>query len=191
MSNDETTRIISRSQTGRPGQESDETTPLEAITARRQHVSPNDDSTRIYRPNRSDAAADADSSAPSHRHAETSDYAADPVVGWLVIIDGPGKGKPLSICYGMNSIGRDSNERVSINFGDEEISRSGHAMLSYDPRGRKFYLQHGGGANLTYIGDLPVLQPTVLAGGEIISIGKTLLRFTPFCGPDFDWQDKF
>lgn len=189
MSNDETTRIISHSGTARPVQEHDETIKLDSVTARRKETPTNDDSTRIYRPSRSDASADALIGSDSPR-AEVSDYATDPVVGWLVIIDGPGKGKALNLGYGMNSIGRNSHERIAINFGDEEISRSGHAMLSYDPRGRKFYLQHGGGANLTYIGDIPVLQPTSMVGGEIISIGKTVLRFCPFCGPDFDWQEK-
>ena len=61
--------------------------------------------------------------------------------------------------------------------------------MTYDPRGRKFYLQHGGGTNLTYIGDEPVLVPTVLEALQDFSIGDTTLRFVPFCGPDFDWQD--
>ncbi len=62
-------------------------------------------------------------------------------------------------------------------------------MLTYDPRGRKFYLQHGGGANLTYLGDVPVLQPAEIKGGETISLGNTKLRFVPLCGSDFDWGE--
>ncbi len=188
MSNDETTRIISRSSPPRTGQPGDETVRLDSSATRRLEAA-DDDSTRIYRPQRADAGSASAAGASSARPQEL-DYAADPVVGWLVIIDGPGKGKSLNLGYGMNSIGRDANERVSLNFGDEEISRNGHAQLSYDPRGRKFYFQHGGGANLSYVGDVPVLQPTVLTGGEILLIGKTVLRFAPFCGPEFDWQDK-
>ena len=188
MSNDATTRIISRSSTSRANNASDDTVRLDSVTARRSGSDTDDDSTRIYRPNRGEATGTA--SAGSSPASNELEYASDPVVGWLVIVNGPGKGKSLSLGYGMNSLGRDANERVSLNFGDEEISRAGHAMLSYDPRGRKFYFQHGGGANLSYIGDVPVLQPTLLSGGEIISVGKTVLRFCPFCGPEFDWQDK-
>src|SRR5579863_6049785 len=32
----------------------------------------------------------------------------DPVVGWVVVVDGPGKGNALPLGYGMNEIGRGS-----------------------------------------------------------------------------------
>ncbi|MBF0371790.1 MAG: FHA domain-containing protein [Alphaproteobacteria bacterium] len=121
---------------------------------------------------------------------QQSDASVDPVVGWLVVVSGPGRGRALAISYGMNSIGRADDEKVVLNFGDEQISRKGHAMVTYDRRGRRFYLQHGGGANLTYLGDAPVLVPVEMSGGELISLGETVLRFAPFCGPGFDWQDQ-
>jgi hypothetical protein len=113
----------------------------------------------------------------------------NPVVGWLVITGGPGQGRALVLGYGMNSIGRGPESRVRLDFGDKQISRADHALVSYDPRGRRFYIQHGGGTNLTYLNDQPVLSPTELKGGEIIQLGKTRLHFVPFCGPAFDWQD--
>ena len=119
--------------------------------------------------------------------APVKDFAAEPVVGWLVVVEGPGKGQSVKLGYGMNSIGRGPEERVSLDFGDEEISRHGHAMLTYDSKGRKFYIQHGGGTNLTYLGEAPVLQPHEINGREIIGIGKTQLCFIPLCGPDFEW----
>jgi len=113
----------------------------------------------------------------------------DPVVGWLVIVEGPGKGRAVPLGYGSNSIGRGATDRIKLDFGDEQISRSGHAVVTYDPRGRQFYVQHGGGTNLTYIGDQPVLAPTALPALSHISIGHTELRFVPLCGAEFDWQD--
>ncbi len=118
------------------------------------------------------------------------DFTANPVVGWLVVISGPGQGKALDIGYGMNDIGRSPEGRVSLDFGDEEISRKRHAMLTYDPKGHKFYVQHGGGANLTYLDDTPLLDTKVLTGGETIELGKTVLKFIALCGPDFNWQDQ-
>jgi pSer/pThr/pTyr-binding forkhead associated (FHA) protein len=112
----------------------------------------------------------------------------DPVVGWLVVISGPGQGRTLRLGHGMNSIGRGEGQRCRLDFGDTEISRNLHATVTYDPRGRKFYLMHGGGQNLTYLGENPVLQPVVLSGGELISLGKTTLKFVALCGPDFDWS---
>ena len=188
MSNDETTRIISRPVSTRSSSDADATAKLNTSDVRRPAASVHDDDhTKIYRPSRGDEQTAVTSSGAAHAQ---KDYAADPVVGWLVIVDGPGKGNSLTLGYGMNGIGRASSERVVLDFGDEEISRTAHAQLSYDGRGRKFYLQHGGGANLTYIGDTPVLQPTILHGGELISIGNTRLRFCPFCDEHFDWQDN-
>lgn len=118
-----------------------------------------------------------------------TDHMHDPVVGWMAIVSGPGAGDYVRLGYGMNSIGRADDQRCKLNFGDEKISRQNHASITYDPRGRKFYLQHGGGQNLTYIGEVPVLQPTELKGGEFLIIGNTVLRFVPLCGPDFDYQE--
>ncbi len=113
----------------------------------------------------------------------------DPVVGWLAIVEGPGKGKAMQLGYGSNAIGRGETARVNLDFGDDQISRGGHAIVTYDPRGKKFYVQHGGGTNLTYLDDQPVLIPIELPALSHISIGNTVLRFVPLCGEEFDWQD--
>jgi len=113
-----------------------------------------------------------------------------PVVGWLVVIKGRGCGHSAPLGYGRNSIGRASSERVSLDFGDENISRTHHAAVTYDPRGRKFYISHGDSNNLTYLGDRPVLNAEVLEPLADIGIGETVLRFVPFCGEDFDWQES-
>ena len=113
----------------------------------------------------------------------------DPVVGWLVVVEGPGKGRALPLGYGSNSLGRGATDRVKLDFGDDQISRNGHAVVTYDPRGRKFYVQHGGGTNLTYLGAQPVLAPAELSALSHITIGNTALRFVPLCGAEFDWQD--
>ena len=114
----------------------------------------------------------------------------DPVVGWLVVVEGPGKGRAVQLGYGSNSLGRGATDRVKLDFGDDQISRNGHAVVTYDPRGRKFYVQHGGGTNLTYLADKPVLTPAELPPQGRIGIGNTVLRFVPFCGTEFDWQDS-
>jgi hypothetical protein len=122
--------------------------------------------------------------------AKKKDGMDDPVVGWLVVVDGPGKGISVTLGYGMNSIGRSPSDRIALDFGDQQISRTSHAIVTYDPRGRKYFVQHGGGKNLTYMGDQPVLTPVELKGGEEILLGETKLRFVAFCGKDFDWRDQ-
>jgi len=115
---------------------------------------------------------------------------ADPVVGWLVIVEGPGMGTSLRLGMGQNSIGRGDDVRVRINFGDSHISRASHAVVTYDPKGNQFYVHQGFGTNLTYVEDNPVLSPTVLMPGAKITMGETTLRFVAFCDDTFTWADR-
>ena len=177
MTDDDTTRIIPRKNSP-----ADETRPIGTVTPNLSDDN-GEPHTRIYRPKVTASTAPSASSLD----APVSDFSAEPVVGWLVVIDGPGRGQSLKLGYGVNTIGRGPDSRVSLDFGDEQISRQGHAMLTYDTKGRKFYIQHGGAANLTYLGDAPVLQPHEIKGREIIGIGNTKLIFVPFCGPEFEW----
>lgn len=66
-----------------------------------------------------------------------------PVTGWLVVVDGPGKGSAAQLGFGHNTIGRGPAMRVRLDFGDRKISRDTHATLTYDPKGNAFYLQQG------------------------------------------------
>jgi pSer/pThr/pTyr-binding forkhead associated (FHA) protein len=105
------------------------------------------------------------------------------------VVEGPGRGKSVTLGYGMNTIGRESGNRVSLAFGDTQISRTKHATLTYDPRGRKFFIQHGDSTNLTYVGEQPVLSPVLLNSGDLIRLGDTtVLKFIPLCGDDFNWD---
>ena len=114
--------------------------------------------------------------------------AKDPVVGWLVVIEGPGKGSAVQIGNGQNTVGRDES-RIRLDFGDPQISRTDHAVISYDPRANQFYIQQGKGVNLVYLEGSPVLTPTLLEHGSTISIGGTTLRFVAFCDDKFRWKD--
>ena len=66
------------------------------------------------------------------------DIRSDPVVGWLVILSGPGKGNFRPIFSGSNTIGRSSNQRIPIDFGDDAISSEKQAFLVYDGRKRQY-----------------------------------------------------
>jgi hypothetical protein len=169
MADDDTTRIMRRA----------EFPSEKTLKIGSSGVSGADDAdpvTRLFRPK----SSSGDTPAGSSKDVEL-------VVGWLVVLDGPGRGQSRTVGFGVNGIGRGELERISLNFGDSEISRERHAVITYDHKGRRFFIQHGGGANLTYIGDEPVLQPMELKGREIIGIGQTKLCLVPFCGPEFGW----
>ena len=117
-------------------------------------------------------------------------FDAELVAGWVVVVDGPGRGGYRAVYVGMNSVGRDPGQRVCLNFGDETISREQHAFITYDEEQRLFFLQHGGKSNLVRLGGEPVLSPVQLSASALIRIGRTTLRFIPCCGPDFSWGDE-
>jgi len=134
--------------------------------------------------------------APLHSEGEGHQpppEAFSPAVGWLVILEGPGRGTSLTLGFGMNHMGRSASNRIILDFGDEKISPRTHTTLTYDPRGKKFYVQPGPDTmDLTYLGEEPVLKPvlmpTEIFGGESITLGRTKLKFVAFCGPQFSWD---
>lgn len=119
---------------------------------------------------------------------ETPNVLAGPVVGWLAIVAGPGRGEVLRLGYGVNDIGSGPSARVRLNFGDASIAPDNHAAIIYTTRSRRFYLAQSAAAE-SWLNGQPVLESVGLVGGETIRFGQTQLRFVPLCGPDFDWRD--
>ena len=91
---------------------------------------------------------------------------------------------------GVAQIGRGEGQSVRLDFGDNSISRENHAAIAYDPEQRKFYLGHGGKANLVRLNNRPVLSTEELENGNLIRIGETTIRFVALCGSGFDWSAK-
>jgi hypothetical protein len=150
--------------------------------------------------------------------AERFDPMVDPVVGWLVVVAGVGKGTYRPIGNGQNVVGRGDEARVKLVYGagyvalegatqavnvalenhyDGEISRS-HFIVIYDQESRKFFIVNSpGSTNLTYLKgqDAPLMTPTELKPFDRIRAGKTELLFVPLCHawddgrPGFDWKD--
>jgi hypothetical protein len=141
--------------------------------------------TQVYRPKGKSQTEEGDAADTAG-----SGMSSDPVCGWLVVVDGPGRGAGVTIGYGNNRVGRDRGEDIVLDFGDGQISRENHAIVTYDGKNRRFYVQQGGGRNLTHVNDELVLTPVEMTGGEMLQMGDTKLKFVPLCGPDFDWYDE-
>lgn len=112
----------------------------------------------------------------------------DPVVGWLVVTAGPGKGASVPLGDGLNIVGRGHTNRVVLDFGDEHISTDDHFRISYDKQNRDFHLVPGRGTNLLYINGSPLLSAQILENGTDIKIGDTVLRFMAFCTKSWSWE---
>lgn len=154
-----------------------------SVKSRTRQPQPKDEYTKVYRPGKTKSV-----DVKGVPAADSSEAMQDPPVGWLVIVDGPGKGNFGVLRNGLNSIGRNKTERISLDYGDQEISRANHATVTYDPKGKKFYIQQGSGTNLVYVNDQPVLTPQQLEPFTHVQIGSTILRFIPLCGRAFDWD---
>lgn len=111
----------------------------------------------------------------------------DPVVGWLVCIDGVNKGKDYSMHSENNYIGRDQEMDICV-IGDENISRKKHAIISFDPRTKKYYFSPGSGRNIVRLNNQAIFMTNELKYHDIIELGETKFIFVPLCDEDFTWQ---
>jgi len=110
-------------------------------------------------------------------------------VGWIVVINGPGRGSSFSLFNGVSQIGRGEDQAIKLDFGDNSISRDNHAAIAYDSEQRSFFLGHGGKANLVRLNNKPVLSTEEISDGDLIRIGETTLRFVALCNDEFDWEN--
>lgn len=110
-----------------------------------------------------------------------------PVVGWLICMEGPDRGRDYRLHEEKNFIGRGSSMDVAI-MGDESISREKHAAVAFDPKKNAFWLLPGEASGLVYLNDQLVNAPASLKSRDMIEIGKTKLMFWPFCDDLFQWK---
>lgn len=125
---------------------------------------------------------------PSPVGSETQPVQVQPVVGWLVCVQGKNIGKSFQIYTGYNQIGREVGQIVIPD--ETQISRSNHMVITYDPRGRAFYIGTGDGRNIIYVNGKPLYggSGAELHNYDVIDTGGVLFRFIGFCGEQFSWE---
>lgn len=111
----------------------------------------------------------------------------EPVVGWLVCIEGKDEGKDYHLYGRINTIGRSENMDVYIH-GDSGITRDTHFKIGYDPKKNLFHVIPGNGTNNIYVNDEPVYMQTRLNAYDLIEVSETKLVFIPLCGQQFTWS---
>ena len=113
----------------------------------------------------------------------------DPVVGWLVCIEGATKGTDYRIHSQNNYIGRSARMDISIP-EDSHISAENSAIIAYDNEDRTFYFGPGSGRNIVRVNGKPALSVEKIEAYDVLTIGTTKLLFVPLCGDRFDWNEK-
>lgn len=121
---------------------------------------------------------------------QRNDFTQDPVVGWLVVVGGPGLGAFRPIFEGNNTLGRAKTQRIAIDFGDDAISSEEQAYIRYDSTDRSFlFVPNLAKTNVVSVNDKRPTGAVELAHMDVITVGRTQLVFVPFCGADFDWAE--
>lgn len=121
---------------------------------------------------------------------QRGEFKQDPVVGWLVVVGGPGIGAYRPIFEGNNTVGRASSNRIPIDFGDDAISGDEQAYIRYDSADRSFLLVPNlSKTNVVSVNEKRPTSAIALQTMDVITMGRTQLVFVPFCGPEFDWGE--
>ena len=118
----------------------------------------------------------------------TNGNTTDPVVGWLVCIEGPAQGEDYRVHAGYNYIGRNTGD-ICIR-GDNQISRQNHAMIAFDSSDMIFFVGPANGKNLIKVNGKTVFNPVEIHSYDTISIGTTKLIFVALCGERFNWATR-
>ena len=111
----------------------------------------------------------------------------DPVVGWLVCVDGAHIGTSFTLHAGKNFIGRDSSMDIVLS-EDASVSRQKHAVIVFEPKKRQFFVMPGESRQPFYLNRQIVLSGISLKARDNLQIGNSRLVFIPFCDESFGWD---
>lgn len=164
------------------------------VTSAEQHIEMTNDgppTTRVVRDSdNAGKGADATQLVRGKQKIQRGTFEKDPVVGWLVVVGGPGIGNYRPIFEGNNALGRASNQRIPIDFGDDAISAEEQAFIRYDSSDRSFlFVPNLAKTNVVSLNDKRPTGAVELSPMDVIMMGRTQLVFVPFCGADFDWSE--
>lgn len=113
---------------------------------------------------------------------------SEPVVGWLVCLEGPDRGRDFRLHNEKNYIGRSPAMDVVID-GDNTVSRERHGLVIFDPKKQTFWALPGDASGLVYLNGEIVNAPQEMKGDDVLEIGRTKLVLVPFCGGKYSWAD--
>ncbi len=98
----------------------------------------------------------------------------DPVAR-LVIVGGPGAGNVRPVFAGTNSVGRETTNRIVLDFGDDTISRKQHAVIVVDPKTGTMDIRDGGKINPIVVNGKVITSQAPIKVGDTIELGTTTL----------------
>ena len=112
---------------------------------------------------------------------------SNPVIGWLVAIKGAHKGRSYEVKQGRNFIGRSTAMDICLS-GNSKISRDRHAIITYDPRSKKCFLQPDETRDLIYINDELLFGPMPMKHNDVIVLADEEFVFLALQCDKADWM---
>lgn len=117
----------------------------------------------------------------------------DPVVGWLVALNGENSGNTYEIRGYRTQIGRGDGRKIKIALNDSAVSMGVNCSISYDSDSQKFGVTASDNASNPVRLNNKILRAgheTDLDAYDRIQIGNTKLLFLPLCGSRFHWGEE-
>ena len=112
----------------------------------------------------------------------------DLVVGWLVCVSGPARGRSYELHTGRNFIGRVAIMDVALP-EDTAVARERQASVIFDPRTARFSVTANETRELTYVNDELVYDHCDLTANDVLLVGSTRLMLVPLYGSGFAWAE--
>ena len=120
------------------------------------------------------------SAAPHIQIAVSAEY-FDPVVGWLVGIEGKNRGKSFCLYAGRNSAGNSNTFTCALAEGS--INTGGALFyIIFTPAAEMFFLQPGTARDVCTLNGTPLLQSEHIGEGDVISTAGGKYMVIPLCG---------
>ena len=111
---------------------------------------------------------------------------AEPVVGWLVCMNGRDAGRDFRIKAGRNTIGRANTNDIVLR-SDLTVARDKHAEIVYDHVSNRTFIVSVNSTEVLVGGEV-VTVPTELRDRARVRIGETDFVFAAFCSGSFSWD---
>lgn len=132
---------------------------------------------------------DRSATAPWYSGDKDKAEVFEPVVGWLVAVEGPSRGRDFRLKPGRNVVGRTVESEVYVE--DDDLMSRDHAIVYYYGEINNFYVEDNKSKHGTFI--LPAMDLVVerrpIKDGDRIKTGKSVFILKTLCNEAFKWEN--
>lgn len=123
------------------------------------------------------------------QHIPSSEADEDQAIfGWLVIVEGPGRGRTFPLNKDLTCIGRGADQDVCLDFGDAYISRTAHVTIHFDRERDLVAVRFEDKRNPVRLNGKVLSGTRLLQHKSRLIIGQTILRFVQIDDHEAFWS---